>query len=62
MPWAIKNINASNRTARDYEWDDSAKIWSAMTVNWNSALIEGEASWIISTKDSNTWTKNTISD
>ena len=60
--WSIKNINTGNRTARDYEWDDSTKIWSAMTVNWNSALIEGDASWIISTKNSSTWTKHTISD
>lgn len=46
--WVNKKINATNRTARDYEWDDSTKIWSAMDVNWNSALIEGIDGWTLS--------------
>jgi hypothetical protein len=60
--WDKMNINDSPNTARDYEWDDSTTTWSLMKVDWDKALIEGSSSWVISTKDSSTWTKQTISD
>ena len=60
--WLKTNINIRDNKARDYEWDDSEKIWSAMDTKWDEALTEGISGWALSTKDAELWQNSLISD
>lgn len=58
--WAIKNVNIN--PAADYEWDESPQVWSSFGVNWNDATSTTDGAWVLSSKNTSSWTQKSIVD